>query len=167
MNYRVLLPLFLGIVLGCGEAPLTQEDAEAEPLRTVTVSEQSLRWTQCLVGQTTEGNKCLNQPLRLALCNNTECTTSPANQACDALGPHWRLPSFKEYHGLRQRWDTYQTSFDFPHLKTAILTSTLNPDYPDWVVAYDIDPDAPAPDPQILFKKTTGAWIHCVSPLEE
>ena len=130
---------------------------------TESIPEHSSVWSKCLVGQVHRDGQCFNQPSRLAYCSDSDCTTSPAREACLERGPQWRIPNFDEYKRLRDHWSTYSTEFDFPRVRTAILTSTAHPRFEDWLVAYQMDPRSPDDDPSLALRKTDAAWVHCVS----
>ena len=129
----------------------------------IHVPEQALTWSKCLVGQTHQEDECIGQPRRLALCANDTCQESPATDACHKLGAGWRLPTFFEYERLRYLWPVYEDHFDFPEVRTAILTNTAHQDSQELAVAYQLNPYDPELSPWILFSKTAGAWVHCVS----
>ena len=139
------------------------EDDASKATDTVSISEHSSVWSKCLVGQVHRDGQCFNQPSRLAYCSDSDCTTSPAREACLERGPQWRIPNFDEYKRLRDHWSTYSTEFDFPRVRTAILTSTAHPRFEDWLVAYQMDPRSPEDDPSLALRKTDAAWVHCVS----
>ena len=160
MKRHIILLTALCAALACGDA---EETIPGTLTPLIHVPEQALSWSKCLVGQTHENDRCLDQPIRLALCADDSCRVSPAGDACGELGPQWRVPTFFEYERLRHLWPSYEDDFDFPNVRTAVLTNTPHRDSGELAVAFRINPNDSETAPWILFPKTSGAWVHCVS----